>query len=74
MAAVTDPGPFDGTGMYGTEVDGSSILTIAGGICPPHGPIAHTCDEAAGLQLIRWWTPAELLDADGNCRFCGERI
>ncbi len=63
-------------GMYGTVADGSLILVLSPGICPPHGPITHTCDQAAsiGFSLTQWWPSEHLLDADGNCRFCGERV
>lgn len=64
----------EGTGMYGTRATGELILAVARGICPPHGPISHTCDEAAGMTFVMWWRRDLLLDDDGNCRFCGERV
>lgn len=65
------------TGMYwDKDADGTAILTVSRGICPPVGPIVHVCDAAAqsGLALLRWWEPEALLDEDGNCRYCGERV
>lgn len=63
------------TGMYyDRPAEGSLILAVARGVCPPHGTISHTCDAAAGMLLWRFWLKEELLDSDGNCRACGERV
>ena len=42
--------------MYGTTADGTLILTVKRGICPPHGPISHICDDATGMSMVKWWT------------------
>lgn len=57
---------------------GATILAVSRGVCPPayYGVVTHVCDQAAQFALshVAWWKATELLDPDGNCKFCGERV
>jgi hypothetical protein len=61
--------------IYETEPAGAKVLVLHdAGVCPPHGAVVHICAKAVPHVLFAWFDKQALIDKDGDCRFCGERV
>lgn len=61
--------------IYETELFRDKVLVLHdAGICPPQGAVTHICPKAVPFTLFAWFDKDTLVDEDGSCRVCGERI